>query len=80
MHSISSQEVGSCYARGADIHQAAKEGNVDAVRHFLHVDPGSLESQDFKGRSLGTDVGSCREDVLAGVSKILMGHHVFELG
>ena len=26
-----------------DIHQAAKEGNVGAVRHFLRVDPESLE-------------------------------------
>ena len=26
-------------SRGKDIHQAAKEGNVGAVRHFLRVDP-----------------------------------------
>ena len=39
-------------SRGKDIHQAAKEGNVGAVRHFLRVDPESLERKD--GRSLGT--------------------------
>ena len=42
-------------SRGKDIHQAAKEGNVGAVRHFL---PESLETTDFMGRSLGTEVGS----------------------
>ena len=31
--------VDSCDARGKDVHQAAKEDNVGAVRHFLRVDP-----------------------------------------
>eukprot|EP00435_Cladocopium_sp_Y103_P076078 s2_g75.t1 len=32
-----------------DIHQAAQKGNVGAVRHFLRVDPGSLERKDKDG-------------------------------
>ena len=52
--SSSPQGVG-LVSRGEDIHQAAKEGNVGAVRHFL---PESLETTDFMGRSLGTEVGS----------------------
>ena len=49
--SSSSQGVG-LVSRGEHIHQAAEEGNVGAVRHFLRVDPESLERKD--GRSLGT--------------------------
>jgi hypothetical protein len=30
-------------SRGKDIHQAAREGNVGAVRHFLHVEPGRMK-------------------------------------
>ena len=48
-------------SRGKDIHQAAKEGNVGAVRHFLRVDPESLERK-YKGRSLGAEVGNFGED------------------
>ncbi|CAL1165608.1 unnamed protein product [Cladocopium goreaui] len=33
------------------IHQAAEEGNVGAVRHFLRVDPESLERKDYMGRT-----------------------------
>ena len=43
--SSSSQGVG-LVSRGEDIFQAAKEGNVGAVRHFLRVDPESLERKD----------------------------------
>ena len=59
--SNSSQGVG-LVSRGEDIHQAAKEGNVGAVRHFLRVDPGSLERKggDFR-RSLGAEVGNFDE-------------------
>ena len=41
-------------SQGKHISQAAKEGNVGAVRHFLRVDPESLERKDSLGRSLGT--------------------------
>ena len=60
--SSSSQGVG-LVSRGEDIHQAAKEGNVGAVRHFLRVDPGSRERKggDFR-RSLGAEVGNFGED------------------
>ena len=58
--SSSSQGVG-LVSRGKDIHQAAKEGNVGAVRHFLRVDPESLERK-YKGRSLGAEVGNFGED------------------
>ena len=54
-----------CDARGEHIIQAAEEGNVRAVRHFLRVDPESLEedARDTSlGRSLGTDVGSYEAD------------------
>ena len=52
-----------CDARGKDIHQAAEQGNVGAVRHFLRVDPESLERSGGRwGRSLGTDVGSNEAD------------------
>ena len=45
-------------ARGADIYEAAELGNVSAVRHFLHVDPESLERKDEgDGRSLRTEEG-----------------------
>ena len=55
--------VDSCDARGKDVHQAAKEDNVGAVRHFLRVDPDSLERKDIHfGRSLGTEVGSYEAD------------------
>ncbi|CAL1146636.1 unnamed protein product [Cladocopium goreaui] len=37
------------YSRGGDILQAAKEGNVGAVRHLLQVDPQSLEQVDRLG-------------------------------
>ncbi|CAL1142940.1 unnamed protein product [Cladocopium goreaui] len=48
---------------GKDVHQAAKEDNVGAVRHFLRVDPDSLERKDIHfGRSLGTEVGSYEAD------------------
>ena len=55
-------------SRGEDIHQAAKEGNVGAVRHFLRVDPESLErkSQDLFRRSLGAEVGNFGEDQWSG--------------
>ena len=48
-------------SRGKHIHQAAKEGNVGAVRHFLRVDPESLERKggDLR-RSLGAEVGNFR--------------------
>ena len=49
-------------SRGKDIHQAAKEGNVGAVRHFLRVDPESLERKDGEGCSLGTGVGRYEAD------------------
>ena len=36
---------------------------MGAVRHFLRVDPESLERKDdLFGRSLGTDVGSYEAD------------------
>ena len=55
--------VDSCDARGKDVHQAAKEENVGAVRHFLRVDPDSLERKDIHfGHSLGTEVGSYEAD------------------
>jgi len=44
--------------RGQDIHQAVREGNVGAVRHFLRVDPGSQKKNKNDGRSLGPEVGS----------------------
>ena len=51
-------------SRGKDIHQAAEEGNVGAVRHFLHVDPESLEreGEDRFRRSLGAEIGNFGED------------------
>ena len=52
--------------RGKDIHQAAKEGNVGAVRHFLRVDPESLERKGEDRRSLGAEVGNFGEDELSG--------------
>ena len=60
--SSSSQGVG-LVSRGKDIHQAAKEGNVGAVRHFLRVDPESLERKggDVR-RSLGAEVVNFGED------------------
>jgi hypothetical protein len=46
-------------AWGADIYEAAEQGNVCAVRHFLHLDPGSLQRKDQgDGRSLRTEVGT----------------------
>ena len=60
--SSSSQGVG-LVSRGEDIHQAAKEGNVGAVRHFLRVDPESLERGDnLPRRSLGAEAGNFGED------------------
>ena len=59
--SSSSQGVG-LVSRGEHIHQAAEEGNVGAVRHFLRVDPESLERKDYMGRSLGTKAGSYEAD------------------
>ena len=60
--SSSSQGVGPV-SRGKDIHQAAKEGNVGAVRHFLRVDPESLETTYGRfGRSLGAEVGNYEAD------------------
>ena len=61
--SSSSQGVG-LVSQGKDIHQAAKEGNVGAVRHFLRVDPESLErkGEDFDCRSLGAEAGNFGED------------------
>ena len=62
-------------SRGKDIHQAAKEGNVGAVRHFLRVDPESLERKyepsdedddATMGRSLGAEVGNFGEDEWSG--------------
>ena len=61
--SSSSQGVG-LVSRGEDIHQAAAKGNVGAVRHFLRVDPESLERKD-EGRlrrSLGAEAGNFGED------------------
>ena len=51
-------------SRGKDIHQAAEEGNVGAVRHFLRVDPESLErkDEDHFRHSLGAEVGNFGED------------------
>ena len=49
-------------SRGKDIHQAAMEGNVGAVRHFLRVDPESLERTDGFRRSLGAEAGNFGED------------------
>ena len=50
-------------SRGKHIHQAAKEGNLGAVRHFLCVDPESLERTDGRRRrSLGAEVGNFGED------------------
>ena len=64
--SSSSQGVG-LVSRGKDIHQAAKEGNVGAVRHFLRVDPESLERKDEDwGRSLRAEVGNFGEDEWSG--------------
>ncbi|CAL1142936.1 unnamed protein product [Cladocopium goreaui] len=46
-----------------DIHEAAEEGNVGAVRHFLRVDPESLKTTYGRfGRSLGAEVGSYEAD------------------
>ena len=68
--SSNSQGVG-LVSRGKHIHQAAEEGNVGAVRHFLRVDPESLERKEEPsdedddatwGRSLGTEVGNFGED------------------
>ena len=60
--SSNSQGVG-LVSRGKDIHEAVKEGNVGAVRHFLRVDPESLERKDGRfGRSLGAEVGNFGED------------------
>ena len=59
--SSSSQGVG-LVSRGKDIHQAVREGNVGAVRHFLRVDPESLERKDGEGCSLGTGVGRYEAD------------------
>ena len=61
--SSSSQGVG-LVSRGKDIFQAAEEGNVGAVRHFLHVDPESLErkGENVPCRSLGAEVGNFGED------------------
>ena len=63
--SSSSQGVGPV-SRGKDIHQAAKEGNVGAVRHFLRVDPESLERKDEDSRSLGAEAGNFGEDEWSG--------------
>ena len=50
-------------SRGKDIHEAAEEGNVGAVRHFLRVDPESLKTTYGRfGRSLGAEVGSYEAD------------------
>ena len=60
--SSSSQGVG-LVSRGKDIHQAVREGNVGAVRHFLRVDPESLKTTYGRfGRSLGAEVGSYEAD------------------
>ena len=40
---------------GGDILQAAKEGNIGAVRHLLQVDPQSLEQVDKDGGLLRKD-------------------------
>ena len=55
-------------SRGKDIFQAVKEGNVGAVRHFLRVDPESLErkGEDFYRHSLGAEVGNFGEDEWSG--------------
>ena len=59
----SSSQVVGFEPRGEDIHQAAIEGNVSAMRHFLRVDPESLERKGgLGGRGLGTDVGSYETD------------------
>ena len=65
--SSSSHGVG-LVSRGKNIHQAAKEGNLGAVRHFLRVDPESLERKDegFFRRSLGAEVGNFGEDEWSG--------------
>ena len=51
-------------SRGKHIHQAVEEGNVGAMRHFLRVDPESLErkGEEFPRRSLGAEVGNFGED------------------
>ena len=59
--SSSSQGVGPV-SRGEDIFQAVEEGNVGAVRHFLRVDPESLERTDGFRRSLGAEAGNFGED------------------
>ena len=59
--SSNSQGVG-LVSRGKDIFQAVEEGNLGAVRHFLRVDPESLEREDVVGCSLGTEVGNFGED------------------
>ena len=61
--SSSSQGVG-LVSRGEHIHQAAEEGNVGAVRHFLRVDPESLErkGEDLLRHSLGAEAGNFGED------------------
>jgi hypothetical protein len=65
--SSNSQGVG-LVSRGKDIHEAAEEGNVGAVRHFLHVDPESLErkGEDFCRRSFGAEAGNFCEDECSG--------------
>ena len=51
-------------SRGKNIFQAVKEGNLGAVRHFLRVDPKSLERKEeaYLGRSLGAEAGNFGED------------------
>ena len=39
-------------ASGSNILQAALEGKLAEVRHFLHLDPGSVKKSDKKGHSL----------------------------
>ena len=53
-------------SQGEHIHQAVKEGNAGAVRHFLRVDPESLERKDGDRRSLGAEVGNFGEDEWSG--------------
>ena len=35
-----------------DIHEAARKGNLAALRHCLRADPGSVGEKDRDGRSL----------------------------
>ena len=53
--------VFSFHARGEDIRQAAKEGNVGAMRHFLRVDPESLERKDGHGHCLGLTLEATKQ-------------------